>query len=287
MPPSRILIGASLALAITACATPSRRLSTRTVDDPAVLPGRMVEVSVDAAVSRDHPTDVAAGSVLPRIDYGLSDRLELADLLSLRYALLDDAPRAPERIAADPFRPRDPLSLSVRAGLTGIGYSTVEGLIVLPVVEVVALEHLGAATTLALQLGWSGQWVGERALFPQPYGYNDRLWPTAPRRSQLTASVIATRQLTDHLSLSLAGGLHEAHAGLGPWRAWGASGGSLELGAAVRPWPWLTLRAAAFAGARVRPDGLGIVASPAEPLARQLPESVTWVGASGGAAFRW
>jgi hypothetical protein len=283
------LVCSLIGVAAAACGTPSRRLSTRAIDDPMVLPRRMAEVSLDGSVSREHPGAELAGAVLPRIDYGLTDRLELADLFSLRYAFLDDAPRAPERIAADPLGARDPLSLSVRAGATGIGYGSLEGMIVTPVVEVAALRHIGASTSLALQLGWYGQWVANQSNASRdPYSYSDRLWPTAQRNSHLAADLTAARQLTDHLSASLTAGIDEAHGGLAPWHPpRGATGGSLALGAAVRPWPWLALRASAFAGTRFRPAGAILVTPPAAPLVRQLPESITWLGASAGALFRW
>jgi hypothetical protein len=276
------------ALAAGACGTPSRRLSTRAVDDPIVLPRRMIAVSLDGSLAQDRPERKLAGAVLPGIDYGLTDRLELADVLSLRYAVLDDAPRLPERIVADPFRHRPRLSLTVRAGTRAIAFSSVEGLIVAPLMEVVALEHLGDDSTVSVMVGWFAQWVSRPAtLFSQGAAYDERLWSTASRQSELHLDVSTVRQLGDHLSAWLRAGLHEGHAGIAPWDPWGSRGGSFDLGAAVRPWPWLTLRAGLFAGARGRPPGAIVTAYPGQPLPRQLPASVSWLGASGGVVLRW
>src|SRR6478752_4888286 len=97
------------AITVAACAAPSRRLTTRIVEDPITLPRRMASGSINVTAIHHEPTDAQEVRILPELRYGITDRLEWADLLGLRYAFLDDRPtdgRAPM-----------PLSLALRAGL--------------------------------------------------------------------------------------------------------------------------------------------------------------------------
>jgi hypothetical protein len=132
-----------------ACATPSRRLPGRVVDDPITLPRQMIEVGV---VGRREVTDREAWepwyeeAVFPALRYGLTDRLTLDGITGLEYALLDDAP--PEHAATGAGAAGAPLSLSVRGGFPEIGWSSAEGFITSPVVGVEARKRLGSRVRL-------------------------------------------------------------------------------------------------------------------------------------------
>jgi hypothetical protein len=273
-------------VAVAACGTPSRRLSTRTVDDPMVLPRRLISVGVDASALRMRPAGRTDWTVLPSISYGLGGRLELQDLLSLRYAFLDDAPRSPDEVMADPFA-RHRMSLAVRAGARGVAVSSIEGLYLAPVVSITAGKHVGQALALFATAEYLGQWVSRPSSFPQrSHFYDENLWPDDRRLREIALGVTAVRQVTDHLALSLSAGGHDLHAGLAPWGS-GSRGATGSLGASVRPWHWLSLDASLLGGVRSRPSGPLPPVGPAEPLVTWPPRTVTWLGAAGGVAFRW
>src|SRR3954470_21535756 len=160
--------GAAAALAaitIASCAAPSRKLTTRIVEDPITLPKRMASASINVTAIHYEPTDAQGILTTPGLRLGITDRLEWADLLSLRYAFLDDRPidgRAPM-----------PLSLALRAGLFGIGYSSLEGLFLVPIVSLDALKHVSDRWALSLSVDWTAQWVSRP--FSWTPAYNDAL----------------------------------------------------------------------------------------------------------------
>src|SRR3954447_790501 len=112
---ARMGLTAALAAVTVSCATPSRRLPLRAVEDPIVLPKGLASASLRAELLRYEPYDGRVGTVVPGFALGLTDRLEW-HILSFRYAFLDDAPGSPVRHA--------PISLAVQAGLAGFGYSS-------------------------------------------------------------------------------------------------------------------------------------------------------------------
>ena len=83
--------------------------------------------------------------------FGLTNRLEWFGLIGLRFAILDDRP-------ADGRAPM-PFSLAVHAGVIGIGYSSAEGMIVVPVASLTVLKHVADRWALSLVGGWRAQWV--------------------------------------------------------------------------------------------------------------------------------
>jgi len=182
---------AALAAALAACAAPSRRLTPRAVEDPIVLPRRMASVSLRGFSAHYEPTDARRSDALLGFRYAFTDRLEWVDLLSLRYALLDDRP-------VD-GRPARPISLAVRAGVTGMGYSSFNGLIVLPVASVEALKRVADRWAFELSLTWSALWE-QRSTSASPT-YNVVLGYISDEASSLTFRAAATRQLAERVAL--------------------------------------------------------------------------------------
>jgi hypothetical protein len=266
-----------LLIALLGCGTPSRRLSTRIVDDPMVLPGRMLSMGLQGEVSQ-RPDPVGQWYLLPSINYGLTDRLQLADLLSLRWAILDDAPLPPEVT-----RRRHRLSLAVRAGTQGIGSSATEGFLILPLVATEVAKHLGAQTRLSLTGIWSGQWVAYSRGWEE--AYREDLSPAGSRHSTIELRGRALRQLGNHVALAVGAGVHQMHGCTLPSCGWAARGAQVSLEPMVRPWPWLTLTLELFASTRYRQPGQALQ-SPDQPLP-SLTHAVSWLGGGGTLLFYW
>jgi hypothetical protein len=267
-----------LALAATVgCGTPSRQLTTRIVDDPMVFPRRMLSMSVQGEVGQQ-PRPQFFWSVIPGVQYGLSDRLELDDLLSVRWAVLDDAPQSP-----DSDRRRDRLSLAVRGGVQGVGVSSLSGFIVLPVASAEVGKHLGQETWVSARLAWEAEWAESPGL--RSGSYTDVLWPSDMRRSWTGLDATALRQLSQHVALQVGLGVHQLQACTFPGCAWAARGGTIRMGPLIRPVRWLTLGLGVYAGARYRPSGI-VVVHPDDSLAL-LPRTASWLGTSGYVGFHW
>jgi hypothetical protein len=266
-----------LLIALLGCGTPSRHLTTRIVDDPMVLPRRMLSLGLTGQVSQRPGSQLTSGD-LSLINYGLTDRLELDSLLSLRWAILDDAP-----LPVDWNRRPDRLSLSVRGGAFGLGTSSVEGFTIFPVASVQMRKHLGGRALVSLNTTWEGKWV------ENPYGwgwpYREDLWPTRSRASSLTMAAEGLRQFGDHVALVAGGSVHQLQGCTLPSCSWAARGGELWLGPQARPWRWLTLSLRLFAGRRYRPAGQP-VRSPDEQLVF-MPETASWLGTEASLAFQW
>jgi hypothetical protein len=138
------------------CATPSRRLPERVVDDPVTLPRQMIEVGLAGRREvTERPEWEDAGEVIPSIRYGLTDRLMLLGITGLEYALLDDAP--PEHASTGRAAVEAPLSLSVRGEFQEIGWSTYDGFLASPMVGVSAGKRLGSRVRF-----WTGGAGGTR-----------------------------------------------------------------------------------------------------------------------------
>ena len=91
------------AIMFAGCAANRPRLPTRIIDDPATLPKGMFSVSGSAQRnSFYHPVlDIDGTQALSaNLRLGLGNRLELVNILGLRYAVLDDSPygSAPDRL---------------------------------------------------------------------------------------------------------------------------------------------------------------------------------------------
>jgi hypothetical protein len=252
------------------CAAPTRHLTTRALEDPAVLPRGLAAASVGASVSRLDAPRMTNGASDLGFSYGITDKLEL-DRLALRYAFLDDAP-APA--GTPPETPRARLSLVLRAGLDGLGYSSTEHLIAEPALSVRVGKHLGERVRVSASLEWFAFWASN----PQPASsaYSLYLWPRGDRLSQLTLSTGVLVQLADHLSVGYGLFFHQMHACVVPTCDEAARGVSTSLGPSLRPWRWLAVSVWGLAGVRWRPDA---------PPPTQT--QVSWLGAGGDVTLTW
>lgn len=270
-------IAALAAIAFASCAAPSRQLTPRIVEDPITLPKRMASVSVAVTAVHYEPTDAQGLPGTPGFRFGITDHLEWVDLLGLRYAFLDDRP-------ADGRAPM-PFSLALRAGTHGIGYSSAEGMIVLPVVSLEALKHVADRWALSLSAGWRAQYVAHASGWTP--AYNGGLFYSSRRWSFVTLHVLVIRQLSERFALGVGGFAEQATGCVRPtcdWRSRAASG-LVSLG--VRALPWLTVRVIPAVGVRERPD---IALPPTYPDGTPIPIqplTVTWVALTGLLEFYW
>ena len=265
------------AITVASCAAPSRKLTTRIVEDPITLPKRMASASINVTAIHYEPTDTQGVLTTPGLRFGITDHLEWVDVLGLRYAFLDDRP-------ADGRAPM-PLSLALRAGVLGIGYSSAEGMIVLPTMSLDALKHVGDRWSLSLSLDWTAQWVA------RPFGwtlrYNDALFYSARRFSFLTLSAAVTRQLSDRVALGVGSSVDQYTDCVSPFCDWKSRSAGVSVFVGVRPLWWLTMVVAPAVGVRERPDiALPTTFPDGTPITIQ-PLSVTWVSLTGRLAFYW
>jgi hypothetical protein len=266
------------AVGVAGCAAPSRQLTTRVVEDPITLPKRMASVAVDVTAVHYEPTNAQGVPGAADIRLGITDHLELIDL-GLRYAFLDDRP-------ADGRAPM-PLSMALRAGVFGVGYSSAEGTIVLPVVSLTALKHVADRWALSLGAEWRAQWVAHSSGWTPLY--SSSLFFHSETRSWSFFAVGATvaRQVSERVALGIAPRIEQQTGCVSPacdWRARSASG---SVFVAVRPCSWLTFRLAPAVGVRERPDiPLPTMFADGTPITIQ-PLRVTWVALTGGLEFYW
>jgi hypothetical protein len=272
---------AALAWAVAAaCAAPSRQLTTRIVEDPITLPKRMASVSMRVGAVHHEPTDAQGVFVTSGFRFGITDHLEWADL-GLRYAFLDDRP-------AD-GRPPTPFSLALRAGLMGIGYSSLDGMIVLPVVSLDALKHVADRWALSLGADWQAQWVEHPSafVFASTPSYSRTLGYSARRWSTITLHAAATRQLSPRVALGVVPAVAQNTDCVEPTCDWKWRSASVAVVLGVRPLSWLTVRLAPAVGVRHRPDlPLPTTYPDGTPIMIQ-PLTVTWVSLSGWLDFYW
>ena len=207
----------------------------------------------------------------------MTDRLEWTDVLSFRYAFLDDAPDSP--------RPHAPISLAVQAGAVGLGFSSADGFIVLPLLSVQALKHVGDRWALSASADWFAQWV-ERVPEGATAPYDGRLFTTRSRWSEVQIDLSALRQLTERIAVGAGAAAGQMQDCASTFCAWSSRDGSLRVGLVARPWRWLTLSVFPSVGARYRPEILIAPPTPIGPV-EIPPHVVHWVGASGTAAFFW
>jgi len=274
--PRRVAL-AAIAAAVASCAAPSRQLTTRIVEDPITLPRRMASISMNVTGIRYEPTDTQGTYWLPDFRLGITDRLEWVDLLGLRYAFLDDRP-------ADGRAP-DPVSLALRAGIIGIGYSSAEGTFLLPVASLRLLQHVGDRWAVSLAANWSAQWVAQP--FPRTPAYNDILIYSARRFSFLSLEADVTRQLTDRVALGVGAFLEQGTDCVSPFCDWKSRTASVDVVLGARPLSWLTLSVAPAVGVRERPDiPLPTTYPDGSPVAIR-PLSVTFASLTCRFAFYW
>lgn len=266
-----------------ACGTPSRRLTTRAVDDPEVLPRRLLSLRAGWSVAHVTPSSHwkpwTQGDVVGKWQYGITDRLQLEDV-ALRYAFLDDAPSG----SPSGGRP-DRLSLSALAGFRGIGVGSLTGFIAVPVLGVRTSKHLGSRVLLRGSLDWLGTWQAK--LWDGSGEYFRDLTPYSGRTSHLDLSATVLVQLVDHLAV--VGGSHigQRHACTIPDCAWASREWSIHLGPDFRPWHWLSLSARADMGSRYRPDRPDMPTVRPDLPVPQRPSHVSWWTLSGWADFTW
>lgn len=277
----RVGWGAVALLCAVGCAAPSRHLTTRAVDDPRLLPRGLFSLNVEtSALKYSTRADPDWRLSLP-FRYGITDRLELEGL-GLGYAFLDDGPAYTDGLPDG--RRRGPLVLTAHAGLDGIGYSSLDGLIALPRLSVDAGKHLGGLAYLFVIAEANGAWVTSRA---SSRGlYTQTLSPPWPN-SRFGFGAGGTVQVIDHLALTGGAGVHQIHACTFFDCAWAARGANVYLGPRVRPWRWLEVAVFGEAGARERAYVEVGMLDPSAMLPTALPGHVTWWGASATATFYW
>jgi len=275
--PAWTIMAALAAVGVASCAAPVRRLTTRVVDDRIVVPKRMVSIAVDGHYFHYKPTDARGASFIGGFRFGITDRLELDGVFSLRYAILDDRP-------VDGRTPM-PLSLSVQAGTYGIGYSSMEGMFLLPVAAVDALKHVGDRWTLSLRASWNAQYVATP--FNWTPAYNDSLHYWSRRFSVVGIDGSATRQLDDHVAVGFGAGVDQFNDCVSPTCGWVSQGAGASIRVIVRPWHWVTFSGGSSAGIRHRPDALLPTRYPNGDNITTQPLTVEWMSLNAGVAFYW
>ena len=226
-----VRLAALAAIALAACAAPSRRLTPRVVEDPIVLPKRMASVSTGISFIHYEPTDAQRTFGEGAFRFGLTNRLEWFGLIGLRLAILDDRPtdgRAPM-----------PFSLAVHAGVMGIGWSSAEGWIVVPVASLTVLKHVADRWALSLDAGWRAQWV-EHGLDVTP-AYGRALTYSSRHRSTITLSGVVMRQLSERFALGINPRVAQANDCVDPTCGWVSQSASGGVFVSARPWDWLTV----------------------------------------------
>jgi hypothetical protein len=254
------------------CAAPTRYLSTRAVDDPIVLPRGLFDLWAKTSASQNTPGS-SGEQVFFGFGYGITDRLQLTRF-GLRYAILDDAPPPPG--ARTPAL-RAPVSLAVDGGLTGFGYSSAEGLILLPSLSIEVAKHVDARLRVWTSASWDAFWT--QTPLPSVSPYWESLWPRSRRTSNFELSAGAVVQLEDHVALVASVTEGQAHACVAPTCGWASRAFGVSVGPVVRPWRFLSLSARGFFGDRWRPDVSLDAGAP--------PDHVFWSGVSGTVSFFW
>jgi hypothetical protein len=274
--PARRELTITMAVTIIAsCATPTRRLPLRAVEDPIVLPKHLAGAWVRGEISRYEPSLGTRSNLNLGWALGLTDRLEW-NTFSLVYAILDDAPGSP--------LPHARISLSVQAGVSGFGFSSIEGWIALPVLEVKVLKHVADRWALSTFAGWYAGLV-ENPPQNAPE-YTDLLFPGGRRWSEVRLGASALRQLTEHIAVGATITAGQLVACANPFCEWSAREGTASLRLLTRPAHWLTLIFSPSLGGRYRPAVLAVPLAPTGP-ASVPPTSVAWFGLAGTVAFFW
>jgi len=207
--------------------------------------------------------------------FGITDRLEW-DLLSFRYALLDDAPTG--------TTPSAPLSLALEAGLMGIGYSSIDGTILMPEVQLRMAKHLAGRWRFDAGAWWLGFWSSSGTV--HAFFNRETLWVEGRPASQIEIDASATRQLADRFALGLGAHAAQTQTCLEVACDWMSRSvwGSLSL--SFRPAHWVTLTLATALGTRARSSSFAPISDPDMPPPT-LPLRVDWLSGTGDVAFYW
>ena len=228
------LLGVVVALGFTACTASQRKLTPRQVEDPIVLPQTMKSAGTAVGVRRTSSLDwdVAENAA---VRWGVTDRLEWNIPFGLRYAFLNDAPTSP--------RPEAPLSLAVEAGLRGWGVSSLDGVIAVPHVALLAAKHLGTRTLLRAGADWWTGWASHPTTFGaiNDSPYVDPWYASRWESSVWSGSLSALFQLVGGVAAGAAGDVYQLNAcrsGFCDALERGATG---TLLVSLRPWSTVTL----------------------------------------------
>ena len=150
-------------------------------------------------------------------------------------------------------RPARPISLAVRAGVAGFGYSSINGFILLPVASVETLKRIADRWALELSVNWTAQWVQRTtSLFPSRQHHPPRLRLLGNASSWMFRGG-ATRQLAERVALGASASVTQTAACLSPTCDWVWRGAAAGLTVSVRPWHWVTLAAGPFVGSATAP----------------------------------
>jgi hypothetical protein len=237
----------------------------------------MASISMDGRLFHYEPTDAQGGRLTPGFRFGITERLEWVDLLSLRYAILDDRP-------AD-GRPPMPLSLALRAGTSGVGWSSMEGWLLLPVASIDTLKHIGDRWALSLRGIWEAFYAETPVVFRT--AYSDTLHYASRRWSSVGLRADVIRQFGDHVALGFGAGGDQDTACVSPTCAWTSRGASASLRVIVRPRHWVTFSAGPATGLRHRPNIPLPVVYPDGTRIPIRPLTVEWVSLGAFVAFYW
>jgi hypothetical protein len=178
-----------------------------------------------------------------------------------------------------------PFSLALQAGVLGIGYSSAEGMIVLPVASLSALKHVADRWALVLAFDWSARWVQDQ--IQTVPAYSGRLVYSSRIASTLVLRAAVTRQLAERTAMGIAPSVEQTNDCIDPTCGWVSRGAGVSMFVSQRPWDWLTLSVGPAAGVRERPDAVLPTMYPSGTPITIPPTSVTWFGFSGTAAFYW
>ena len=172
-----------------ACAAPSRRLTPRQVEDPITLPRGMASASTFGGACpllADRRQRSLRHPLVPVRNH----RSPAARLLSFSYAFLDDAPTG--------ATPSAPLSLGLTGGVLGLGYSSIDGTFLYPVVRLWAAKHVAKRWRFDAGTSWAANWSSplfrvarlprRDADLPGPSRVAGRASLSARHASSLTAS---------------------------------------------------------------------------------------------------
>jgi hypothetical protein len=239
----------------------------------------MILVSLAPWTRFDRQERTPVWSLDASLRYGFTDRLQWTDLTSLEYAVLDDSPGRSDGTALP-----DALSLSVRAGAKGVGWSSIEGFITTPLLVVSGLKHLGEDAAVGASAGYFASWVAQP--WPETRRYGVLLWPGGAQWSELTLDSWVQKQVTTRVAATLVLGVHELHDCSLLACSWASRGAVVSLGPAWRYWHWLTLSISGSAGVRYRPSGVVGSVVPDEPTA-QPPGSVSWAAIQAAVVLHW
>ena len=257
------------------CAAPSRWLTPRQVDDPITLPRKLASESLLVAPARYWPTEKTDVAALHGFGYGITDRLEW-NLFSFRYALLDDAPAG--------TTPTSPLSLAVGGGLEGLGYTSIDGTILMPTAHLRVMKHVASRWRFEAGTQWIGLWAsgGSDAVRYNVGTLRQLSYPGA----MVSVDLVAMRQLVDRLALAVRLYASQVHGCVDLSCDWTTRDVEASLPLSYRLRHWLTLAISPGIGTRRRPASFTPPSGP-DGMPIDLPRTVTWLSLGVSGAYYW